>query len=217
MTRITKQAALGNVQMHGKAVKVDNNTWRYCDTQGATVWRLHRTDIIRHWPCENTWQLNTGGWQTVTTKDRFNNITPYRVYSEKGEWYVAKPGEWDKAIPFYDGMVLPTAFDQPQPDNIVQRRALRKAIKQFACTIPDPIQPPDAGDCMLCSMFDREGNDTTHLQSHIDEQYMHGSLIRNALAHSGYRDPNVIMQMNMRDAATRAVRKFLYRKMGLAS
>ena len=43
--------------------------------------------------------LNSGGWKTSTTKDRINKFSPFRVYVEKGKWFVG-----DK--PFNDHMTL---------------------------------------------------------------------------------------------------------------
>ena len=74
------------------------------------VVRLHLTDIIETLP-DGRVRLNSGGWKTVTTKDRFNKYTPYRVWSDKGTWYVHHEGA---KAPFFDGMLLPDAINQPK-------------------------------------------------------------------------------------------------------
>ena len=54
--------------------------------------------------------LNSGGWQSVTTKTRMNQCAKewelgFGVFQTKGKWYVKKPGfEYDEAVPFSDGM-----------------------------------------------------------------------------------------------------------------
>lgn len=49
--------------------------------------------------------LNSGGWQTVTTKDRMNEYArTSRIYSEKGQWFV---GSEDR--PFFDGILVSCA------------------------------------------------------------------------------------------------------------
>lgn len=53
--------------------------------------------------------LNSGGWETVTTKRKMNQAARqfalgYSVYQNKFKWYVATPkGE---TVPFYDGMTF---------------------------------------------------------------------------------------------------------------
>jgi hypothetical protein len=85
--------------------KVKNNTRLTVYTNGDKVLRLHSTDIIK-------WQgnkiiLNTGGWDTVTTRSRFNEfLSGYgiAVYRKKGKTkvYDTKQGERD----FIDGIEI---------------------------------------------------------------------------------------------------------------
>lgn len=49
--------------------------------------KLHATDVVTIRP-DSTYVLNTGGWYTVTTKDRINDFGPARVYSANGVWCV---------------------------------------------------------------------------------------------------------------------------------
>jgi hypothetical protein len=91
-----------------KPKRVARNTVRYTRTDGTIVWRLHRTDVVTKHP-DGTFTLNTGGWETVTTKDRINNYSPARVFQKNHAWFVAgrKPDgsyDWDNVTPFYDGM-----------------------------------------------------------------------------------------------------------------
>lgn len=96
--------------------------------------QLHGTDVVTL-RADGTYELNTGGWYTVTTKDRINGYSPARVSSERGTWFVYLPEsadhprpaypEWDAApdvkraqrkvyrewiarnrVPFYDGIVV---------------------------------------------------------------------------------------------------------------
>lgn len=58
--------------------KVANNT--YAERRGDDIaLRLHQTDVVTFHP-DGSITLNTGGWYTVTTKDRMNNALP------KGTW-----------------------------------------------------------------------------------------------------------------------------------
>lgn len=61
---------------------------------GYTKVRYHNTDVV----CFNDKHiiLDSGGWQTATTKTRMNQASNqfnlgFHVYQEKGEWYVSYP------------------------------------------------------------------------------------------------------------------------------
>lgn len=62
-----------------KLVKVDDNTFGV---------KLHATNVVLIHR-DGTYTLNTGGWQTVTTKDRLNKYSPASVYQKNRLWYVA--------------------------------------------------------------------------------------------------------------------------------
>lgn len=73
--------------------KVKNNTRLTIYTNGDKVLRLHSTDIIK-------WQgdkiiLNTGGWDTITTRARFNEfLSPeVRIFRKKGITYIDYCGD----------------------------------------------------------------------------------------------------------------------------
>lgn len=75
--------------------KIAHNT--YAIRQGDNIAiRLHQTDIIVFSPCGDT-VYNTGGWYSVTTKQRLNRFGPVGVYQKKGEWY------YYDDTPFIDG------------------------------------------------------------------------------------------------------------------
>ena len=51
---------------------------------------FHKTPIVTFYP-NGVIRLSTGGWQTVTTKQRLNMFSPYPIYSEKREWLIRLP------------------------------------------------------------------------------------------------------------------------------
>lgn len=57
-----------------------NHTRLMARGSGTYAVRLHSTDVVTINP-DGTYALNTGGWLTVTTKDRINDYSPARVYS----------------------------------------------------------------------------------------------------------------------------------------
>lgn len=73
--------------------KVANNTSlrRNLDATVQTesvALRLHSTDILT-FNRDGSVTATSGGWKTVTTKDRLNSYLPHgwRVYQDKGVWY----------------------------------------------------------------------------------------------------------------------------------
>lgn len=71
--------------------KVANNTYLQRRGPDAIALRYHATDVVMYY-ADNRIVLDTGGWQTSTTKLRFNEDyahLPIRsVYANKGVWYV---------------------------------------------------------------------------------------------------------------------------------
>lgn len=82
--------------------KVGNNTYAEILHDNSVGIMLHSTYVVKIHP-DNTYTLQTGGWQTVTTKDRINQYSPVRVYQRKYEWFVKVNG---KEYPFMEGMVV---------------------------------------------------------------------------------------------------------------
>src|SRR5207302_3754267 len=66
---------------------------------------LHSTKIAQFWPSGKV-RLDTGGWMTVTTKARINNLLPlpWNIASVMRTWYVYYRGE--KIEPFFDGITF---------------------------------------------------------------------------------------------------------------
>ena len=85
-----------------KSRKLENNTRGYIEYDGSVSIELHSTKVVVLYP-NGLVKLQTGGWQTVTTKDRINQYSPYKVYQRNHEWYVRK-GE--KVLPFLENMVI---------------------------------------------------------------------------------------------------------------
>ena len=222
-----------------KPKKVAHNTVRYTNSDGAEVIRLHHTDIILK-NKDGTVTLDTGGWKTPTTKDRLNRFSPVRVYSKRGTWFV------DGEVPFYDGLTVaedgtvPREEEKRAEHDAKATRKLIGEINKFVKKLDDlpELPEPGAGDCWFCAMFDREkvsepdwnhhkasgptGN-SDHLMSHIEEGYIHGWLLANALTWAGYRNPGLIFRMedsNLKAGREpkllkNALRRYLKRKLGV--
>ena len=88
-------------------IRTGNTEVRFHD--GRTIVRLHSTDIVDVDTRDNTITLNTGGWNTVTTKERMNAVlrafnSPYHVYQRDFQWYVAS---YAQEFPFNGTFTLP--------------------------------------------------------------------------------------------------------------
>lgn len=74
---------------------------------------LHHTPILTFWS-GGTLTLNSGGYQTVTTKARLNEVLQplgLTIWQKKGQWYVAEFGNEKDALKFYDGMEIRVEFN----------------------------------------------------------------------------------------------------------
>ena len=93
--------------------KLTHNTYLH-ETQDGVAVKLHNTDIVTIHR-DDTYTLNSGGWQTVTTKARINEFSPARLGQDMGIWYlyVGQGAGWSKErVPFHDGIKI-TANGKP--------------------------------------------------------------------------------------------------------
>ena len=100
--------------------KLANNTYLIEQWEPSTesilyAVRLHATDVVTLHP-DGSYTLDSGGWDTPTTKERINRFAPVAVWAEKRKWRIAprrEPGaaDWNRAVAFQDGMrVLPGRY-----------------------------------------------------------------------------------------------------------
>lgn len=79
-------------------VKIGHNTYLERLPDGNFGVRLHAT-IILEVRADGSYRLNSGGHQTVTTKDRLNTFGPVHIHAKKQIWYAGSER-------FVDGMVI---------------------------------------------------------------------------------------------------------------
>jgi hypothetical protein len=77
--------------------KLENNTYLERHDEDTVAVVLHSTAVVKI-RSDGTFVLNSGGWLTVTTKDRINNYSPVRVSSVRGTWKLYDGQD------YYDGM-----------------------------------------------------------------------------------------------------------------
>jgi hypothetical protein len=73
--------------------KIDNNTYLFNHDNGGPYHRLavhlHHTDVVVAYP-DGRVVVDTGGWQTSTTRDRITKYidgTGWSIFQQKGTWY----------------------------------------------------------------------------------------------------------------------------------
>jgi hypothetical protein len=96
-----------------KRKKLANNTWiQYAGVEMAPLHQrpiavqLHNTYIVEYDSNKRIIRLNSGGYQTVTTKQRINQLLPYKygVTQKNHRWYVVYPD--GEAVRFHDFMEI---------------------------------------------------------------------------------------------------------------
>jgi hypothetical protein len=95
--------------------KIANNTTLVDLGDGAIGLRLHTTTVVTFCP-DGSLVLNTGGWQTVTTKDRLNRVIRahgWSVYADRRVWHIAHRD--GAPLEFEDGFTIPPAPREPEP------------------------------------------------------------------------------------------------------
>lgn len=82
--------------------KLENNTYLWRDSEDSCVVsiRLHATDILTFYQSGRI-QVDTGGWNTLTTRDRINRYLPkpWHVYSEHGATILSNYSYWTESKP----------------------------------------------------------------------------------------------------------------------
>lgn len=177
--------------------KIANNTTvRIEDHHNGVFIRLHQTDII-YISETGEMQLNSGGWLSVTTKERLNRYTRAGISQKNGVWYMQ-----DGSL-FYDEMVIlsngmPKVAKMPEVYE-AKLKQIKKQAKQYAKDFVKALQAgeidyPNGGDCWGCAFASKEhdapmGED--HLKQHMREKYYVPSLLVNAGREAGYRDDQI--------------------------
>lgn len=153
--------------------------------QGVGV-ELHGTIVVEYLP--DCVVLNTGGWQSHTTKTRINETLHklgFTLYQRNFVWYVASHGDWDNPVMYEDGMRLSYTgeFLSESPDAeryqrfVDERHALVESyLNDFVQAIRDgeEIGEPSNGDCWACLMGLTSDD---HILIHLEERYYVPSML----------------------------------------
>jgi hypothetical protein len=186
--------------------KLARNTYLRQEGDNVVI-KLHNTDVITISP-NDIYTLNSGGWRTPTTKERFNTFSPANVSQEKSAWYITEgkwPTPWDerKVVPYADGIqvnrqgiVVAGAGKDTSKAMAKLNKLISTYIKGFqAHVIAKGLEEPSGGDCWACyfKADDRlEPLGYAHYFEHFKEGYYVPSLLAKAIMEAGYRNPGFI-------------------------
>lgn len=99
---LSKRAMLAQLgAAPARAKLAARNTLDYVDADGVRRIRLHATDILTI-RADGAFEIDTGGWNTVTTRARLNDFLPggWRVYTYCGRIYLRRAGADAPSVPF---------------------------------------------------------------------------------------------------------------------
>lgn len=164
--------------------KIDNNTiLRKIDDSTVAI-KLHQTDIVLI-SKDGTYTINSGGWQTVTTKARINEYTPARLYQSKNVWYIGEVEYADGIKIDREGKVISGGSVSSAAKRKKLLQDIKKYIDGFARhVVTNGLADPSNGDCWGCLFKSSEGKTVMghdHIISHFKESYYVPSLLINAI------------------------------------
>ena len=211
-TQLTKAQLLQGVEGAVYSRKVARNTVLYRLADGTECVKYHDTVVVQKTP-QGVITLHSGGFRTMTTKDRFFQFGKVPITQKLGVWYMPDGSAFydgvqvmidEKARNQYEGRyVILSPVKETNEEAVI---AMKARIKKFALLITkDNLPIPSSGDCWHCAMVTASSNnpsrvgktlgdaigDNDHLLSHLEEGYVHGSLIVNAMREHGYGDQQI--------------------------
>ena len=159
---------------------------------------LHDTEVVTYYP-DGRISLDSGGWRTVTTRDRMNNYGPlgWQVWQDRGVWYFGHGWRDPEPLVYADGITVhpDDTVTGAAPKEVAKgqekwRRRIRTYAKDFAKEVlAGRIEAPSGGDCWHCHLVTEDGKtplgdateNTDHLESHILGSYFVPSLLYHVL------------------------------------
>jgi hypothetical protein len=165
--------------------KLENNTYLVKVDDETLGVKLHNTIVVYIFK-SGVYQYDTGGWRTVTTKDRINRYGPVRVHQANNIWYIGEYVFADGVRVNAKGKILDAkSLRKPKEVESKKRKLdklVRSYVKGFANHVkfngldtgenapaeqepwdvvelgPRPVPlKPGPGDCWACSLKAQDG------------------------------------------------------------
>jgi len=169
----------------------NNTKAMLCANDGVGI-KLHNTVILLFFRDDSV-VLDSGGWQTVTTKERMNRYLPsgYSIYQEQSIWYLSHS---DGRVAFADGMRIGrdgkiTGEGEDPKVKIKLKKQIRAYAKRYMEEFMlGSVPKPSNGDCLLCRFEYPESKkhakqEGSHILEHMKEDYYVPQLLMNAIKH----------------------------------
>lgn len=200
---------------------IARNTLDYTAPDGTRRVRLHDTDVVTFAP-NGAITLNSGGWQTMTSKDRMNQALPagWSVFADRG-WFVRTP---QGTFPYMDGAQF-KPDGTPMHLSRLQRaeakvRAEKLMVARFLKKAREKGWPDPAGDPW--TFTPDVGRET--MMDWIRTGYFTARMMQLALQHGGFREAGVAIHMHdmarhggkPSGIAVVKLRKYIYSQLGIA-
>lgn len=203
------------------------NTIDYTLADGTRKIRLHDTDIMTFLP-DGRIELNTGGFNTKTTRERMNSFLPrgFNVFTQKGVIHARTP--WD-TVKFRETVTIDPAKQVVKSD-LSEKAAdkLERLISDYMKTYKQkglPTVEESGGDPWVFP-----DNQTGKIEQHIvmdwlKTKYVHRRFMALALQFSGLRDVGIYLTMQSIDRRdgkidatdSRRLRRYIRACVGLES
>ena len=165
-----------------RAKLAGRNTLDYTDVKGVRRIRLHKTDILTIAP-SGAFAINTGGWNTHTTRDRLNEFlpAPWRVCTVRGVAHLRDITSNLAAIPFRETVAVSAkgvVKSDMKPKSEEKLRALVDAYMKAFRARGLPTIEESGGDPWILT----QGKvDESTMLDWLKSKYVHRTLF--ALAH----------------------------------
>lgn len=182
--------------------KIGNNTYLRRRDAATIGLQYHETDVVTFTPSGLI--LTSGGWRTVTTKERINwalESIGYRVSQDKGTWFIIPLSCPDSryAVAFHDGIRVSycgtvRASARTQSKETKRRARIMELINAYLRDFAWDKCGDIGRDCLYCQFnWPDATKNTAHLESHLKDKYYMISLVGDAMRYSGYSDTAITM------------------------
>ena len=183
-----------------KAGLIARNTLDYTDAKGVRRVRLHNTDILTIMP-RGGFIVDTGGYNTVTTRARLNASLPdgWRVYTSRGTLYLC---ERNMGVTQYPVRRRVTVNAKGKVSSDVTPAMLAKSAKQLDAYMKAwkakglPSVADSGGDPWL---FTKGKVDASTMREWMQSRYVFRTLYAMALEFAGIRGDSVAYNLHHAD------------------
>ena len=190
---------------------------------------FHQTTILR-FPARGGFEIDTGGWNTVTTRDRINRSLPagWQVYTKQGMLHLRRStfpaGDWESCI-FNRRITVGPRGTVKSDFSFSRANKLKKLINAYIGLYRRHGLPPaseSGGDPLV---FGSRKTDPDVMLNWMKTRYRHRRLFALALAYAGLSDTGISLFHDQVDRAggklycldLRRLRRYVRASLSLAS